>query len=95
VPLEIVWSPLALKRLQEIREFVAKDKPIAAGRLATRIVATVQTLRRYPYMGRPGWHRDVRELVIARTPYIILYKVHRSRITINTIWHGAQMRETK
>jgi toxin ParE1/3/4 len=93
VPVEIVWSPLARRRLQEIREHVAKDKPVATDKLAIRIVAAVQALRKFAYIGRASAGPEIRELVIGRTPYIVLYKVHGSVVTINTIWHGAQRHE--
>jgi len=92
VPIEIVWSPLARARLQEIRTYVARDEPEAAARLATRIVAVVEVLSEHPYLGRVGAEPDIRELVIGGTPYIVLYRVQAKRITINTIWHGAQRR---
>ena len=92
MPVEIVWSPLALMRLREIRAYVARDKPEAAARLATRIVAVVETLRDHPYLGRAGAETGVRELVIGRTPYIVLYRVHGKHVVILTIWHGAQQR---
>lgn len=87
---EIVWSPLALARLQEIRAFVALDKPDAAELLAIRIVAVVETLRNYPRIGRAGSEPNIRELVIAGTPYIVLYSIRGSRVVITNIWHGAQ-----
>ncbi len=89
---EIVWSPLARAPLQEIHAFVALDKPDAAGRLATRIVAIVEVLKTHPRLGRIGSAPGVRELVVAGTPYLILYRVRGNRVTINTIWHGAQPR---
>ena len=88
--LEIVWSPLALAKLQEIQAYVAKDKPDAAARLAMRIVAVVEALRDHPYLGRTGAEAGIRELVIGGTPYIVLYRVRASRVIISTIWHGAQ-----
>jgi len=90
VPVEIVWSPLARARLQAIRAFAARDKPDAAARLATRIVAVVEALRNHPYLGRAGAEPGIRELVIGGTPYIVLYRVRGNRITITTIWHAAQ-----
>src|SRR5260370_888002 len=71
VPVEIVWSPLARARLQEIRAYVAADKPDAAEQLATRIVAVVEALRDYPSLGRPGFEPGVRELVIGGAPYLV------------------------
>ena len=93
MPIEIVWSPLALARLKEIRAYVAKDKPEAAARLATRIVAVVENLAQHPYLGRVGAEPEIRELVIGRTPYVVLYRVRGKRVVILTIWHGAQQRE--
>ena len=93
MPVEIVWSPLARARLQEIRAYVAQDKPDAAERLATRIVAVVEALKNHPHLGRAGAEPGIRELVIGGTPYIVLYRVRGQRVTINTIWHGAQRKE--
>ena len=93
MPVEVVWSALARTRLREIRAYVAQDKPKAAERLAIRIVAVVEALRNNPYLGRGGAEPAIRELVIGGTPYIVLYRVQGQRVTISTIWHGAQRRE--
>ena len=84
---------MARTRLREIRDYVARDKPQAAERLALRIVAMVEALRNHPYLGRAGAEPGIREMVIASTPYIILYRVQGERVIISTIWHGAQRRE--
>jgi toxin ParE1/3/4 len=89
-PLEIVWSPLALARLQEIRAFIALDKPDAADRLATRIVSIVEALRIHPYLGRVGPEPGTRELVIGGTPYSLLYRIGSNRLMISTITHASQ-----
>jgi toxin ParE1/3/4 len=93
VPVEIVWSPLARARLEEIHAYVALDNPAAAERLASRIVAVVEALRLHPHLGRAGAEPGIRELVIGGTPYIILYRLRGKRVTINTIWHAAQRKE--
>ena len=90
MPIEIVWSPLARARLREIRAYIALDKPDAAERVATRIVAVVEALRTHPRLGRAGAEPGVRELVIGGTPYILLYQFRHGRVTITTIWHAAQ-----
>jgi toxin ParE1/3/4 len=93
VPVEIVCSVLPRARLREIRAYVALDKPEAAERLATRIVAILEALRNQSYLGRVGAEPGIRELVIGGAPYIILYRVDGQRVVISTIWHGAQRRE--
>jgi toxin ParE1/3/4 len=90
VPVEIVWSPLALARLREIRAYIAKDKPEAAERLVVRIVAIVDALKHHRNLGRAGSRPGIRELIIGGTPYVILYRVRGRRVTINTVWHAAQ-----
>ena len=89
---KVVWSALARRRLREIHEHVARDRPLAAERLAMRIVASVQVLKRYPYVGRSGRDSGTRELVIGKTPYIVAYEVHEAEVRIVMIWHGAQDR---
>ena len=98
MPVEIVWSPLARARLHETlayvaRIYVTKDKPDAAERLATRIVAVVEALGNHPRLGRAGTEPGIRELVIGGTPYVVLYRVRGRRVIISTIWHGAQRKE--
>jgi toxin ParE1/3/4 len=90
---EIVWSPLSRARLQEIRAYVSKDKPAAAERLAIRIVAVVEALRKHPYLGRAGTEPGIRELIIGGAPYVVVYRVHRKKVKILTIWHAAQRKE--
>ena len=93
-PMEIAWSRNALARLREIRQFVAADKPVAAERLVLRILSLVAALRTHAHLGRAGAEPGTRELVIGGTPYIAIYKAGRKRVTILTIWHGAQQRRT-
>lgn len=93
MPIEIVWSPLALARLRKIRAYIALENPGAAERLGTRIVALTETLKDHPYLGRTGSQPGMRELVIGRTPFIVLYRVRAKRVIIQTIWHGAQRKE--
>lgn len=92
-PIEIVWSPLARERLREIRAYTARDNPESAERLATRLVAMVETLKVHPYLGRAGAEPGIRELVVGGTPYLVLYRVRGKRVTILTIHHGAQRKE--
>lgn len=95
MPLEIVWSPLALAQLREIRAYIALERPDAAERLATRIVSLTEALKDHPYLGRKGSQADIRELVIGGTPFIVLYRVRAKRVIMQIIWHGAQRREPR
>jgi len=93
LPVDIVWSPLAKARLAEIHAYISLDNPTAAERLATRIVALTELLKNHPYLGRASGEPGIREMVLAGTPYIIIYRVWRRHVTIKTIWHGKQQRD--
>ncbi len=41
-------------------------------------------------MGRAGRRRGTRELVVARTPFLVVYRVEADVITILRLFHGAQ-----
>jgi toxin ParE1/3/4 len=88
--LEIVWGPLAATRLIEIRAYISLDKPAAAERLATRIVALAESIRLNPNLGHPTGERGTRELIVGGTPYSILYSVRKRQILIRSIHHAAQ-----
>jgi len=50
----------------------------------------VEQLTQYPQMGREGRAKGTRELAIAGTPYVVAYRVRRSRIDILAVFHGAR-----
>ena len=86
--MQIAWSATAIANLVDIREYIALDKPGAARRLAHRILAAVQQLSQHPHLGHPGREPETRELIVAGTPYIIAYRVHRNRLTILAVLHA-------
>lgn len=89
-PYEVLWSPLGLARLSEIRAYISLDNPFAAERLALRIVALVEALQLQPPLGRPVSGTSLRALVISGTPYSIFYRIRRRQLLISTIHHSAQ-----
>ncbi len=73
--MQIKWFKDAVADLVEIRDYIARDKPDAAGNAARRIKSEVDRLREYPGMGKPGRVEGTRELIISGFPYIIPYRV--------------------
>jgi addiction module RelE/StbE family toxin len=88
--LKVVWSTPANRDLIEIEAFVAKDKPLAAVRLALRIYNSAGSLRDMPLKGRPVPDAGTRELVIVGTPYIVVYEIVRNVVRILRIRHAAR-----
>ena len=86
---EIIWTRRAKNNLEEIGAYIASDNPSAAAQVVRRIVERVAVLAFFPTSGRIGSVAGTRELVVADTPYIVIYR-HTQRIEILRIRHGAQ-----
>ncbi len=90
--MKIVWTPLALAKVQEITAYIALDKPMAAERWANSVFEIVENLEASPKLGRvvPEAHReDIRELL--HGSYRIMYRVEDDAISILTIRRGSRL----
>ena len=91
--MKLVWTDPSLAHLAEIRTYIAEQDPAAAAgaRVVVRIHnATRDTLSASPYAGRPGRVENTRELVVARTPYIVAYRIAAGRITVLAVIHSSR-----
>lgn len=88
--MKIIWSPTAERNLDAIWEYIAQDNLDAADRIAERLRSAADMLITSPMMGRQGRLTGTRELVVADTPYILIYVPLRSHIDIARVVHGAQ-----
>jgi toxin ParE1/3/4 len=86
----IVWSPRAISHLADLREFIARDNPAAAGRTAAAVLSTVERLADLPNLGRPGRVAGTREMVVPGTPYVIAYRPRGNRLEVIAVFHGRQ-----
>mgnify|MGYP002632660953 FL=1 len=87
----IIWSPGSQHDLRHIHNFVAQENPAAAVRLVQRIVTAVEMqLAVFPLSGRPGRVEGTRELVVARAPYIVAYRIVEDDLEIAAIIHAAR-----
>ena len=87
--MKLRWTRLALQDLRHLHEYVAEDNPLAASRMVVRIQDATQRLKKHPQMGRPGPVQGTRELVIAASPYIVVYILRDSEIQIVAVIHSA------
>lgn len=84
------WLPKAIANRVEQIAYIAQDNPLAAITQGNRIVEQVNMLLQHPEMGRPGRKNGTRELVISRTPFIVVYRIKGKRIELLRLLHGAQ-----
>jgi toxin ParE1/3/4 len=88
--MRVVWTAPAWRDLASLWAYIARDKPNAAARQVECIVAAAARLAEFPEMGRPGRPRGARELVVARTPYLMPYHVRGELIEVLRVLHGGQ-----
>lgn len=87
--MRVRWTTDAADDLERICDYVARDRPEAARRLALGVLRTIDGLRTFPNRGRPGRVQGTRELVLAR-PFFAVYEVAEEQVQILRILHGAQ-----
>jgi plasmid stabilization system protein ParE len=54
--MKIRWSPTAVADIETIRDYIAKDSPSAARKIANRIKESVNRLANFPFVGQ-NWAR--------------------------------------
>ena len=86
----IRWSPTAVSDLASIRDYIARDSPSAARRIANRIKESVNRLSDFPLSGRAGRLPGTRELAIPGTSYIAAYIIQGDEVQIASVLHGRQ-----
>ena len=86
----LVWLKRALNDRDAQLDYIAEDNPLAAVAQGDRIDEQVDHLLLHPKMGRPGRKQGTRELVISRTPFIVVYRINGKRIELLRLLHGAQ-----
>jgi toxin ParE1/3/4 len=90
--MNILWSPLALDRMEEIAAYIAEDNPEVAERWIENVFARVKTLSRFPESGREVpeiRRREIRELVLGN--YRVIYRIRDEEFAILTIRHVKQI----
>lgn len=63
---------------------------MAAVTQGDRIGEQIDMLLQHPQMGRPGRKKGTRELVISRTPFVVVYQVKGTRIEVIRLLHSSQ-----
>ncbi len=94
--MKLIWTELAVEKLEELADYIALDKPIAALMWVETIQKSVIKLTKFPQIGRevPEIKRsDIREIIDEN--YRIIYRVETKRISILTIRHCKQILNKK
>lgn len=88
--MKLVWLPKAIANRDAQLDHIAQDNAKAAIEHGDRIAQQVSQLIAHPEIGRAGRKQGTRELVISRTPFIVVYRIKGERIELIRLLHGAQ-----
>jgi toxin ParE1/3/4 len=84
------WTSLATAHLRAAYQYVANDNAVAAHALIERIFVAADMLETYPNLGRTGRVQGTRELVVAGTPFVLVYRVAPKSIELLAVFHSAR-----
>jgi toxin ParE1/3/4 len=86
----IEWQSIADRDRDNQIAYISERNPRAALHMSDLIDEATTRLIDHPKMGRPGRVRGTRELVVAGTPYLVIYRVEAAAVSILRLVHGAQ-----
>ena len=90
--MKVVWTSEAVKKLEEIEEFISQDNPERASAFIDILLEKGDLIQSFPNMGRvvPELsHPEIRELLVEN--YRIVYRRTSLRIEILTIFEGHRL----
>lgn len=88
--MRVRWLREASRNLSEEAAYIAAEDLAAARLVVQRSLTAVETLKSQPSIGRPGRVPGTRELVVARTPYLVPYRVRGDVIEILRVFHTSR-----
>jgi addiction module RelE/StbE family toxin len=89
-PIQVRWTEPAARDLEQISDYIQKDRPTAATAVARSLFDAADSLSFMPGRGRVGRIPGTRELIVSGLPYIVVYRLTSTMIQILRIYHGAR-----
>jgi toxin ParE1/3/4 len=89
--MRVVYLKSALRDLEVIRTYIAREDVEAARLVVARIERSVERLANFPYSGRPG-PRGTRLLSVPGLPYVVIHRVQGETVKIAAVFHTARNR---
>lgn len=90
--MKLVWAESAQRDFDEALTSLSAKSPRGAERIGARILRVIALLERFPELAPPSRHRGLRQLIVSRTPYLVVYRVTTDAVEIRAIIHAMQKR---
>ena len=90
---EVIITGSALRDLEQIGTYIARDNPSAAEAFCQKLLDGAESLRRFPERGGLVLQRPGARFVVMH-PYLIIYRIMEQSRTVRVLryWHGARER---
>ena len=88
--MRVRWLRKALRNLDDEAAYIATDDAVAARLVVKRVLDAISSLAEQPGLGRPGRVPGTRELVVAKTHYIVPYRVRGATVEILRVSHTSR-----
>ena len=88
---KIQWTRNAIEDLKEIQDFISMDSECQAEKVIADILNQVESISRFPHMGRKVAEIDddtIRELIVNN--YRLVHRIEENEIIVLSIVHGRQ-----
>ena len=85
---DLIWTNRALKRLDDIADFIARDNPLRAKTFVIELSNKLEVLKTQS-LGRSGRVFGTKELVL-HPNYLAVYRIKANQVQVLTILHTAQ-----
>jgi toxin ParE1/3/4 len=92
----VVWSDAALADLERFAEFLHREHPSLAAKVAAEIISKVEVLATHPRLGRPiAGRQEYRQIAlqVLRATYVFQYRVDGERLVMLRVYHGRESRD--
>jgi plasmid stabilization system protein ParE len=88
--MRVRWLRKALRNLDDEATYISTDDAAAARLVAKRVLDAVSSLAEQPGLGRPGRVPGTRELIVAKTRYIVPYRVRGESVETLRVFHTSR-----
>lgn len=88
--MRVRWLRKALRNLDDEATYIAAEDTSAANLVVKRVLDAVAQLEAQPGLGRPGRVPGTRELVVAKTRYIVPYRARDETVEVLRVFHTSR-----
>jgi len=88
--MRVRWLRKALRNLDDEATHIAADDIAAARLVVKRVLDAVAMLAQQPGLGRAGRVPGTRELIVAKTRYVVPYRVRGETVEVLRVFHTSR-----